>query len=845
VNGIGLAWRLARRELRAGVSGFRIFIACLALGVAAIAGVGTISESVIGGLNANASRLLGGDIALRLHNRDTSGEQEAWLAVRAKKLSKVVEMRAMAAPVKAGEGRRRSLVELKGVDGNYPLTAQVGLSPTGALSDALTRNGDGSWGAVADRSLLSRLGLAIGDTIRVGEAIFTVNATITAEPDRVANVLSFGPRLMVAMAALEGTGLVQPGSQIHYKTRLLLKGGIDAKDFQTDLEQKFPKAGWRVRTPDRAAPGIRRFIDRMTLFLSFVGLSALLVGGIGVSSAVASYLGGKTATIATFKCLGSPGSLVFNVYLLQIMVLGAVGVGIGLVIGGLIPIAVLSLLKGVLPVAPEITFYPEPLLLAAGFGLLTALTFALWPLGRARQIPAATLFRDHVQPSHLRPGRSSMLATVAGIAALAGLTILTASDRHFAYWFVGGALATFLCLRLGAALLMSATAAFKKSGSAERRLALANIYRPGSNTPSIVLSLGLGMSVLIAVALIEGNLSYQVNERLPDQAPAFFFIDIQPEQVEDFDATVTSMPGTGNFRRMPSLRGRIVAIDGVPIEQAVVAPQAQWAVNGDRALTSSAQPTEDSDIIEGEWWPEDYVGPPVISLDAGLARGFGVGLGDTLTLNVLGREITGTITSLREIDWRSLRFDFAIIFAPGPLEGAPYTHIAAVEASPEIEDALEEAVSAKFTNITAIRVREALAAAAIILAGIGDAVRGTSLITILAGALVLGGAIAAGQRKRIYTAVVFKVLGATRRRLLKVFVIEFGILGLATGIIAAAIGTLTAWAVIVFLMRADWIFLAPVVAITVALCLVITVIAGFAGTWRALAEKATVHLRNE
>ena len=850
MTGLALGWTLARRELRAGFSGFRIFLACLALGVAAIAAVGWISASVVGGLNANAKNLLGGDVSLRFNNRAFSPAQTIWLNANTARLSNALEMRAMAAPEKynASNGtgaRHRSLVELKGVDSGYPLYGEVTLNPPLPLPDALTRQSDGSWGAVVEKNLLLRLGLGIGDRVKVGNTIFTLSAVITHEPDRVATVLSFGPRFMVSQKALQETGLVQPGSLIHHHTRAVLQDGADPAAWRSNLEETFPTAGWRVQMPDQAAPGVRRFIERMALFLGFVGLTALLVGGIGVSNAISSYLESRTAAIATFKCLGAPGKLVFQIYLLQVLAIGLIGIALGLIVGAILPMTVLSLLADYLPVAPEQGFYFKPLLIAAGFGLLTALTFALWPLGRAREIPAATLFRDKIAPSGLRPQKRVIIAAAIGIALLGALTVATSSEKNFAYWFVGGSLLTLALLRLGAAALISGAARLPRPRGASLRLAISNIHRPGSNASSVIVSLGLGLSVLISVALIEGNLNHQVNERLPQRAPAFFFIDIQPDQVADFDATVTSFPETSGFKRMPSLRGRIVKIDGVPVDQVDVAPDSRWAVNGDRALTSTATLTEGSVITDGQWWPKDYSGPPLISLDRGLAHGFGVGLGDTLTLNVMGRHVTGTITSLREIDWRSLRFDFAIIFAPGPLEGAPHTHIAAIEAPVSLEDEMEEAIATKFTNITTIRVREALQAASGILAGIGQAVRGTSLITILAGALVLAGTIAAGQRRRIYTSVVFKVLGATRASLLKAFVIEFGILGLATGLVAAIIGTLTSWAVMVFLMRSDWVFLPTVVIWTVAICLIVTVSAGFFGTWRALGEKATTHLRNE
>jgi putative ABC transport system permease protein len=840
MNGLTLAIKLARRELRAGVKGFRIFIACLALGVGAIAGVGSLSASIVAGLRADARTLLGGDVDLRLVSRPPPPAEAASLAANARTLSTVVEMRAMARPE---HGTKRALVEMKAVDGTYPLVGTVGLVPAQPLAAALAQR-NGAWGAAVDANLLSRLDLKLGDRVRIGDAVFEIRATVAHEPDRVATVFSLGPRFLVAAPALDATGLVRPGSRIHYHTRVLLAPAIDGEAWIETVKKTFPKAGWRIRGLDAAAPGVQRFIERMTLFLTFVGLTALLVGGIGVGNAVKSYLDGKTATIATMKCLGAPSALVFRVYLVQVAALALVGIAFGLVVGAALPLAGLKVAAAWLPVRPVAAIYPLPLALGAAFGLLTALTFALWPLARARDVSAAGLFRDLVAPARARPRRSDGLLVVLGVLALAGLTIATASDRYFAYWFVGGALVTVAALRAGAAGLIAGAGRLKGGRSATGRLGVANIHRPGNATPSVVLSLGLGLSVLVAISLIEGNLSHQIDERLPDEAPAFFFIDIQPDQARPFDGVVSAVEGARGLRRVPSLRGRIVKIAGVAVEDADIAPGSTWAVRGDRALTYAAEIPTDTRITAGEWWPADYRGPPLISLDAGLARGFGVDLGDTLTLNVLGREFTAAIASLREIDWRSLRFDFAIIFAPGTLEGAPHSHIAAVNAAPAAEEAVERAVAQAFANVSAIRVREALEAAARILDGIGQGVRSTALISILAGALVLGGAVAAGPRRRIYDAVVFKVLGATRTTVLKAFVVEYAILGLATGAIAALVGMLTAWAVVTFLMNMAWTFLPGVVAATVAAAVVLTLAAGFAGTWRAMGQKSAPHLRN-
>ena len=839
---LDLTRRLLVREMRGGLKGFGVLLASLFLGVAAIAGVGSFNAAITAGLEANGQRLLGGDVDIRLLHRDASDAQRAWLQTNARSVSNVVEMRAMARP--AADRTQRALVELKAVDEAYPLAGKFVAAPDRPLAELVEKR-DGAWGAVADANLLTRLGLKLGARVRVGAATFELRARVATEPDRIASLFSFGPRLLVARDSLADTGLVQPGSQIRYHSRVLLAPGAAIESWKARLADAFPDAGWRVRDAHDAAPGVKRFMDRLNLFLSFVGLTVLLVGGIGVTGAVASFLAQKTATIATLKCLGAPGRLVFGLYMGQVLAMALIGVVAGCAAGAAMPLLAGALGGTALPVRPIAALYPMPLALAALFGMLTAATFALWPVARAREIPAAALFRDAVQPVTQRPKAAYLWAAVAGVALLAGLTLATSVDRWFAGWFIAGALATLGLLYAGAKLVMHVARGRRIAAGSALRLAVANLHRPGAATTGVVLSLGLGLSVLAATMLIEGNLSRQITEQLPDKAPAFFFIDIQPDQVARFDAAVTDVAGTGGYQRVPSLRGRIVKIGGRPVGEVDVAPDAQWAVRSDRALTYAARPHKGAKIVAGEWWPADYSGPPLISLDAGLARGFGVKLGDSLTLNVLGREITGRIASLRDIDWRSLRFDFAIVFAPGVLEGAPQTHIAAIEAAPGAEDAVEAAATDAFPNVSAIRVREALEAAAGLLDGIGWAIRAVAGLTVLAGSIVLAGSLAAGRRRRIHDAVVFKVLGATRFRIAGVFAAEYGVLGVVTGLLAGGVGTLTAWAVVRFLMRMEWTFLPVTLAVTLVVCLMVMLAVGFAGTWRALAAPAAPWLRNE
>ena len=838
---LALAARLALRELRGGLRGFRIFLACLTLGVAAIAAVQSVAKGVVDGLRADGRAILGGDVALRLIYYPASDAQQAHLAA-AGAVSTATEMRAMA---RRTDGARSTLVELKGVDSAYPLYGALVLDENVDAATALARI-DGVWGAVAEPMVLDRLGLAPGDRITIGETQVELRSVIEREPDRAGSgTFTLGPRVMIAAEALPDTGLIQPGSMIYYNYRLRLPGDVDVAAFVADLNERFPNAGWRVRDFTDAAPQLRQMVGRLAMFLSLVGLTALLVGGVGVGNAVKSYLDGRIATIATLKCLGADSTLVFATYLTQIMILALGGIAVGLVIGAATPFLVASVLSNLLPVTAHAGVYPGALALAAAFGLLTALTFSVWPLARARETPAGALFRDVVAPTHRRP--RAVFAAIVALSALAlgGLAVVSADDRLLALSFLVGAAATLAGFRGAAWLVMRGAARVRRPRRPVLRLALTNLHRPGAPTPSVVLSLGLGLTVLVAIALIQGNLARQVQDTLPQGAPDFFFVDIQPDQIDPFREVIAEQAGAGELEAVPSLRGRIVAVNGVPAQQALIDPEYAWILRGDRGVSYRVEPRSTDRIVAGEWWPRDYAGPPLLSIYGDIATAFGIGIGDRLTINVLGRDIEAEIANLREIDWETLTINFTLVFSPQPLAAAPHTFIATVEATDAAEGAVQQAVIERFANVTAVRVKDALETVNRILASIGDAVRGTASITLIAGTLVLAGAVAAGHRRRVYDAVVLKVLGATRGDVLRAFVLEYGLMGLITAVLAAGIGSIAAWAVLTHVMETDWVFLPGVTAATALLAAAITVAFGFVGTWRALGQKAAPLLRNE
>jgi putative ABC transport system permease protein len=840
-GGMILAFRLARRELRGGVRDLRIAALCLALGVAAIAGVGSATRSINAELAAEARTLLGGDVEIALRHRTIDDAQRGFLS-RAGALSETTEMRAMA----HGNGRHL-LVELKVVDDLYPLHGTVRVEPGMPLSQALGFD-DGMAGAVVESGVLARLGLRLGDRMRVGEETFAVRAVLIHEPDRAAASFTLGPRVLIGQSSLGKTELIQPGSLVENRYRIRFASGMDPAAWIETLKAKFPDAGWRIRDLADAAPRIKDLVARLGLYLTLVGLASLLVGGVGVATAIKTYLDRRTATIATLRCLGASARLVFSIYLLQVLALASIGIAAGLVVGAALPIVLAPLIGEFLPVAPRFGIHMQPLALAAGYGLLTAILFALWPLGRTRHVPPNLLFRAIGAPAATRRDA----AAIAGIAALAILlailVIVSTADRPLALWFLGGVAVSFLAFRLaGLGLERLARAAARRSnvskGHPTMRLALANLSRPGAPTPSVVLSLGIGLTVLTTVVMIEANLARQVKNDMPAHAPAFFFIDIQPSQIEAFETAVRSVPGVLGIDRVPHLRGRISKIAGIPADLAVIAPEAQWVTRSDRGVTYAARPPAGAKIVAGEWWPEDYQGPPLLSFDANAAKGMGVGVGDMLTINVLGREIDARIANLRRIEWSTLGVNFTIILSPGVLESAPQTHIASVTTTREAEDAVEAAIADRFANISAVRVKAAIETVASILDHVATALRFATAVTLSVGLLVLAAATAAGQEKRIYDSVILKVLGAERLDVLKTYTFEFAVIGLATATLACLLGTGAAFMLITEVMHTAWTFAPSAALAPLGFGLLVILAFGFVGCWRALTQPAAGILR--
>ena len=833
---MSLALTIARRELRGGLKGFRVFLACLALGVAAIAAVGTLRTGIQQGLTDQGAVILGGDAEMRFTYRPADAEERAFMDRIATRVSEVYDFRSMALI----EGDQ-ALTQVKAVDDGWPLTGVAVLDPAIPVAEALgDRNG--LPGAIMDPVLIERLGLAVGDSFRLGTQAFRLSAALVREPDSASTGFALGPRTVVRTEALANSGLLVSGSLYETRYRLTLPPGTDLQALEDQSETAFRDKGMRWTDSRRAAPGIDSFVDRIGSFLVLVGLAGLAVGGVGISSAIRSYLDGKVETIATLKTLGATGGLIFRSYLWQTALLSALGILIGVALGAVVPLMAAPLIEASLPFPAEIRLAPMALVEAAFYGALSALIFTLLPLARTERIRPAALYRGG-DGTRALPRRRYLAALVASALLLIGSATWLSGIPELALGAAGGIVGALLILALAAYGLRRLARSLARTGLTHgrpaTRAALAAIGAPRSDATPVILSLGLGLSVLAAVGQIDWNLRSAIATDLPTRAPAFFFVDIQPDQLEGFLDRVTNDPAVTEVETAPMLRGVVNRINGRPASEVVD----HWVLRGDRGITYAAEPGEKTRITGGTFWPADYAGEPQISFAAEEAEEMGLKLGDTLTVNILGRDITGTITSFREVDFSNAGMGFVMTMNPSALAGAPHTHIATVYAPPEAEAAILRDVTKTWPNITAIRIREAVDRVAEALSAIATATAWAAGGTLLTGFMVLVGAAAAGERARIYESAILKTIGATRGRILGSFALRSALMGAAAGVVAVIAGGIAGWAVMTFVMESSYRF-EPVSALgIVAGGVLATLIAGLLFALRPLSARPAQTLR--
>ena len=782
-----------------------MFLACLILGVGGITVVGSVTAAIERGLGAEGREVLGGDVSVAFTYRFAKAEERAWMAARGT-VSEVVDLRSMLGTV--GAEAERALAQVKGVDGAYPLIGVVALAGGGLLARALAPR-DGVHGLVTERVLAERLGLSPGHRVRLAGGIFELRAILETEPDRASGGFALGPRVIVLTDGLREAGLMGPGTLFTALYRLRLDGAADLGALKAAFAARFPDSGGRWRDRRNAAPGIQRFVTRLGAFLTLTGLAALAIGGVGVGAAVRGYLDRKTRTIAALRTIGAGAGEIFAAYTLQIGVIAGLGIAAGLALGAGLVALVGPMLADRLPVPAEFAVYPRPLAVAALYGVLTAALFALWPLARLRELRPAVLFREMGEGGEVWP-RRGMLAALGLIAlALAAAVIGLSGAPELAAWVIAAVGVAFVALRaMGSAARRLARRLAHARVLRHRpgiRLALGAIGAPGGQTGDVVLALGLGLGVLAAIGQIDANLQRLIRAQLPEGSPAFFFVDIQNHQLEEFRALVGGIEDVGKIADAPMLRGVITHLDGVPAADAEIDPDAAWVLRGDRGVSYAARPPEGAVITEGAWWAENYTGEPLVSFSAHEGRELGLAVGSLITVNVLGRPITARVASLREIEWRGLGINFLMILNPAALAGAPHSHIATVHAAPRAEAEVMGAVGRALPNVTAIRVRDQVDRVSDALNDLGAATRWASAALLATGLVVLIGAAGAAAERQVAEAAILKVLGAGRRRILASFALRAGLLGSLAGVAALLWGLAAAWGATRFVLDGPFV----------------------------------------
>ena len=836
-----LWFRFALRDLRSGLKGFWIFLTCLALGTAAIAMIGSLSASIERGLSEQGQVLLGGDAEFALIHREATDRELAFIAGKGV-VSKVATLRAMAvAPATT------TLVEVKATDSAYPLNGKVTLVDNVPLPQAMALK-DGSFGVAVDPLLLGRLNIKVGDRIRIGSLDVDLRGVIENEPDRLSDGFILGPRVLMSAEALKSTGLIQPGSLVTYHYRVNLKddhGLQSVLDFVKFAKAEFPNAGWQIKSRDKAAQGTANFVDRLSYFLTLVGLTSLIVGGAGIANAVSAFVENRINTIATLKCLGASARDVFGIYLTEILLVAMLGLALGLAAGALTPAVAHALLKDILPLPLTAQIEALPLLLTAALGFLVTLAFSIWPLARTEQVPASALFRHRILQLTGLP-RWPYLASIVVSLALMALVILASFDnRRITAYYLGGLAASFVILLGLAFAIIKLAEKSPKPRSAIWRYSIANLYRPGSSAVSVILALGLGLTLFVTLALTDQTISRELRSGLPDRAPAFFFLDVRNEELPAFKLALQKFVGVGKIVNAPMLRGRISKIGDTPVERVKSQGDGSWALRGDRGLTYADSLPEGSELVAGKWWDKDYAGPPLVSFVDEVAHDIGLKIGDTVTINVLGRDVTARVENLRKVNWRSMGINFVMVFSSNTLQSAPHSHVVTVEMQGGDEAKLLNDTARAFPSVTAVRVKETLATIGDLLGKMLAAIRSANTLTLFTGVLVLAGALAAGLASRTYEAVVLKTYGASRAQLMVAFSIEYAVLGLAAALFGITVGSLGSWFLATWILEMTWHFSLAVAILTALLAMAVTIAGGLAVTWRALSVKPAPILRNE
>lgn len=886
--------KMAWRETRAGWRHFLYFLVCIAVGVGALVGVSLFGAHVERAVAKEARGLLGGDLEIRLSRPISSDGQLVLQSLedRGIAVTHVSELVAMVSrmedpPVK---GQPTQIIELKAVESEYPFYGVLRIDPMQRLTDLLSSNricsGQSCFGAVVQESLLIRMGLAVGDRLKIGQGLFVITGVLRTEPDRMANAFSLGPRVMISQEGLRQAELVKLGSRVRERYLLKTPSDLAASPLLYELRGRLVSDAARVSGYRDAQPQLKQFLEQLTRYLGLIGLTALFVGGLGVATSIHAFVREKLTTIAILKTVGAGSATVIWTYVLQALLLGAAGSAIGLVLGILLQQALPWVIAGFLAsdLLVQLGFSADltgssliPLAKGMALGLMSTLLFALWPLLTIREIKPAMILRRDVAPltsfQHATPiwwrwnqwNRIdwTKLVTSLGIGTgLAVLSIWQAGSWKVGLLFIGAFVAAVLLLGVSAWGLIQLLKKGGRPSGFTLRQALGNVIRPGSQAVSITMAIGIGVMVVVTVSLVEKSLLAQVRENRPTNAPSFFFIDIQPDQKDEFTRLLKARLDEPTPQLTPLVRSRLSAINGKAItleaateeeehkekERSAEQPERRkkWYFSREYVLTFLEQLPKDNEVVKGEWWkPGQVSATPLMSIEEEAAKALGLDIGSTIEFDIQGVPLTAEVSSIRKVEWGNFSTNFYMILSPGSLDGAPLTYVATVHVAPAEEVPLQQAVVALFPNVTAINIGDVLDSFAKVLDRLSLAIRAVALFCVFSGALVMAAALAATRYRRLYESVILKALGATRGLLARSFAVEYAVLGAVGGLLGTGLASALSWAVLTFFFDLSWTVQPGVLLAGCCATIALTVIVGFLSTFRILGQPPLTVLRHE
>lgn len=836
-----VALSLAVRQARGAWRHFVLLFLCVALGVAALVAVGSFAAALRATLGREARALTGGDVEVRAA-RPLPAEAEAQLAALAAQGATVLRVTELAAMLREPQRGGSLLVELKAAGPAYPLYGRLVTVPPAPWSRLLDADG-----LIVQQEVLDRLGVRVGDRVTLGTVSFVIRGVLEREPDRPASLVTLGPRVFVGPEALPRTGLVQTGSRVRYRVLVRLPHEQDARAVRDALARRIDDPSVRVSSYDESQPGLRRFFDQLTTYLGLVGLASLLVGGIGVASSVSTFVRRQQTTIAILKAVGADARTIALTFVLQTQSVALAASLTGAALGVALQPLLVTMLSGFVPFDLSAQIDAWTVVRGVVMGMLTALLCALWPLAEAAGVRPSLLLRRDVDAA-APPGRRPWLAAGALVAGLVTLSLWQAGSLTIGGIFLGAAVAAVVGLwALGGGLVMLARR-LRRLPSLAWRHGVGALHRPGGQSGRVVVALGAGVMLLVAVALLEQRITAQIDYEQRRDAPSFFFIDVQPDQREPFVRVLGQTAGVAPAL-IPVVRARLASIDGVPVTRAMVRERA--GEDGERTfyytreyvLTATDELPAGNVVTRGRWGAAST--GPRISVEEVMARRIGIDVGSRLTFDVQGVPVEAEVGSLRRVDWQSLTTNFFVIFSAGALDGAPTTFVGTVRAPAAAERAVQDAVARAFPNVTAIPVRDVLERVSAVLDHIGLAIRLVALFTVATGVVVMAGALTATRYQRLYESVVLRTLGAPRATVARAFAVEYGCLGAAAGVGGTALAAVLAWAILTFALDTPWRFDARPLALGVGATIALSVGVGFLATFRLLGAKPLPVLRNE